>query len=60
LTFDFEVIAGEVTEKPADGAYIYGLFLEAARWNSEEEILDESLPKILFSTLPMVKLIPCL
>jgi len=35
LTFDFEVLVGEVTEKPADGAYIYGLFLEAARWNIE-------------------------
>lgn len=60
LTFDFEVVPGEVTTRPEEGAYVYGLFLEAARWNMEESILDESLPKVLFSSLPMVKLIPCL
>ncbi len=60
LTFDFEVIPVDATEKPEEGAYIYGLYLEAARWNYEEGVLDESLPKILFSSLPMIKIIPCL
>jgi len=60
LTFDFEIIQEEISGKPEEGAYVYGLFLEAARWNHDEMKLDESLPKVLFSPLPMVKLVPCL
>lgn len=35
-----------------------GLFLEGARWNRTERMLDESLPKILFDTLPVVTMTP--
>lgn len=45
LLFDFDVVEQEVTEAPEEGAYVYGMSLEAARWNSEEKCLDESHPK---------------
>jgi len=33
--FDFEVVNHEITEKPEEGSYIYGMFIEAARWNEK-------------------------
>lgn len=59
LEFDFEFVDGAVpTEKPADGAYIRGMFFECGRWNSETHLLDESKPKALFSECPVVWLKP--
>lgn len=58
--FDVE----EVTERPADGMYIHGLFLEGAQWEkgrgSEQGSLTEMTPKILHPALPVmnVKAIP--
>ncbi len=38
--------------------YIRGLFLEGARWSSEENSLEESQPKKLYTELPVVWLKP--
>ena len=47
-----------VTEAPSDGAYIYGLYLEGARWDMQTQQLEESRPKELFTDLPIVHLQP--
>jgi dynein heavy chain len=62
LKFDFKIIdeysLNEITEKPDDGCYIYGMFMEGARWNSTTHLLDDSNPKQLYTEMPIVWFIP--
>ncbi|XP_005185418.2 dynein axonemal heavy chain 12 [Musca domestica] len=59
LTFDHQVLDVEHrNEPPDDGVYINGLFLEGARWNWQEKVLDEQLPKVLIYPMPAIYLIP--
>ncbi|XP_026671189.1 dynein heavy chain 7, axonemal-like isoform X2 [Ceratina calcarata] len=56
LVFDFYVLPVDTEPKspPTDGIYIYGLFLDGARFNRTHMVLDESFPKVLYdSMLPM-------
>jgi len=48
----------EITSKPEDGVYVYGFFLEGARWNADKMSLDDSLPKKLFSQAPAMHFQP--
>lgn len=48
----------EVKEKPEDGCYIYGIYLEGARWDTKKHYITNPYPKELFSDLPMVHLQP--
>jgi len=47
-----------VSEKPLDGCYIYGLFLEGARWDFDRQLLSKSLPQQLYTTMPLIWLLP--
>jgi dynein heavy chain len=63
LCYDFEVMSEEIkpeqiTEGPEDGAYIYGLFLDGARWDDNIRCLAESQPKVLYCPVPMIWLKP--
>lgn len=63
LTFDYLVQQSEtISTSPEDGVYVYGLFLEGARWDRTAQCLNESLPRILYDTMPLVseKKIPSL
>ena len=40
---------GEQASPPADGAYISGMYVEGARWDSDTMMLAESLPKVRIS-----------
>uniref|UniRef100_A0A3B5AK42 Dynein axonemal heavy chain 3 n=1 Tax=Stegastes partitus TaxID=144197 RepID=A0A3B5AK42_9TELE len=60
IGFEFEVTKEEthMEDKPEDGAYVKGLFMEGARWDRQNMVIGESHPKILFDTLPIIKLKP--
>lgn len=47
-----------MSEAPADGVYIHGLWLEGAHWDSDNWWLDESRPGVMFCPLPVVHFIP--
>jgi len=50
----------QVTEAPAfgDGAYIYGLTMEGARWDVKAGVVKSSNPKELRCAMPVTKIVP--
>ncbi|EAS04067.1 axonemal dynein heavy chain (macronuclear) [Tetrahymena thermophila SB210] len=63
LTFDFVVIPEnstdfDLTKQPEDGCYIYGLFFDGAAWDHKQNYLNESQPKVLYSKVPYIWLVP--
>jgi len=46
--------ADSVRAPPKEGAYIHGLFLDAAAWSKSDNSLIESVPKKLFANLPIL------
>jgi len=58
LIWNFKVLQREL-ENPDAGCVVYGLFIDGARWDSAEGVIAESLPKVLFSEIPHIHMIPC-
>ncbi|KAF1322385.1 Dynein heavy chain, partial [Globisporangium splendens] len=55
LGFDYEPMPRtEYSQKPKDGVYARGLFLEGVKWCKTEHSLAESDPKVLFSNAPVI------
>eukprot|EP00397_Hematodinium_sp_SG-2012_P000571 GEMP01000572.1.p1 GENE.GEMP01000572.1~~GEMP01000572.1.p1 ORF type:complete len:1304 (+),score=347.90 GEMP01000572.1:1943-5854(+) len=49
----------EPTETPGDGVYTVGTYLEGCRWGWDSWQLEESVPKVLFSPVPLTHIVPC-
>ena len=60
VEFNFRMIKDkwEKLEKPKDGVYIRGLYLEGARYCDKEESVSASFPKQLYTDLPTIHLDP--
>ncbi|KAH0950776.1 hypothetical protein HN011_006322 [Eciton burchellii] len=59
LVYDFRPLKQTVFEEPPDdGVFIYGLFLDGARFDMDLMKLEESFPKILYDIAPYIWLIP--
>ena len=57
LAFEFTVLheegPSEIEEKPEDGVYIYGLFMDGARFNRDLGCIDEQAPSVLYDPFPV-------
>jgi dynein heavy chain len=62
VSYDMTVLSFEesekITQKPEDGAYVNGLFIEGCYFNNDLHALDESDPKILYTPMPHIWLQP--
>src|SRR5690554_3624493 len=43
-----------VTDNLQDGVYVYGLYLEGARWHKDVRSLADSIPKVLHTSAPII------
>ncbi|KOC62554.1 Dynein heavy chain 7, axonemal [Habropoda laboriosa] len=60
IDFDYEILpAYELNKSPIDGVYVYGMFLAGARWDMRSMLLAESYPKILWDSMPIIWMKPC-
>ena len=50
----------DVKEKPENGVYVHGFFLEGARFSSSEKSIRPSRPKILYTSFPVMHFDPVL
>nr|XP_013808177.1 PREDICTED: dynein heavy chain 5, axonemal isoform X2 [Apteryx mantelli mantelli] len=46
----------DITKPPLEGVYVYGLYLEGAGWDRRNMRLVESKPKVLFETMPVIRI----
>ncbi|XP_042305771.1 dynein axonemal heavy chain 1 isoform X2 [Sceloporus undulatus] len=61
ISFDFKVMnqpVHDLTQRPNEGCYIHGLFLEGARWDPILCQLTESRPKELYTEMAVLWLVP--
>lgn len=62
LSFSFKIVDDkkpeDMKDKPEVGVYVYGCYLEGARWNNKSHMLDSSLPKELYVDFPIIHLVP--
>ncbi|XP_036230121.2 dynein axonemal heavy chain 7 isoform X1 [Bactrocera oleae] len=63
LVFDYDVLRLEEDETkgikpPADGVFVYGVFLEGACWDRGGNWLAESRPRELFDRMPLIWMKP--
>lgn len=49
---------GEIYDHPRDGAYVYGLYLEGAKWEAGEDHLLEPDPMSLYCEMPIMQFRP--
>lgn len=62
LGFAFEILteetAADITEAPEDGVYVYGLYIEGARWDRENACVADSLPGKMNEQMPVIAFKP--
>ena len=62
LSYDYELYnlteQDNLKDRPVDGAYIKGLFLEGAGWDFDKKVLVDSNVKQLYVQMPVIWMVP--
>lgn len=62
LAFGFTIMdeeePEEIEEKPQDGVYIYGAYMDGARYNRDLKCIDEQVPAVLYDRMPIIHFKP--
>lgn len=59
LVFDYDIQKVDtISSAPDDGVFVYGLFLEGARWDRTMYCLQESTSRVLYDKMPLICLKP--
>jgi len=61
LNFKYDVLetpAEDITEAPDDGVFVYGLWMEGARWDAEAKKMAISRPGEMYTPIPTVHFQP--
>lgn len=59
MDFDYEIVNDhENAVAPDDGIHVMGMYMEGCRWDKDNGVVGESLPKILFGDCPMIWIKP--
>jgi len=57
LNFAFKVLEVDndgISEVPTDGVFIYGLYMDGARWDRSEYSIEDQLPGEMYSYMPVI------
>jgi len=64
LSFEFRVRddlkSDQIKEGPEAGIYAFGMFMEGAKWNEQTHFVDDSVPKELYTDVPIIHFLPVL
>lgn len=64
LTIDTKVTKftdpSKIQSKPKNGRYIYGLYIEGARFDEDQKVIKKQKPKILINEMPIMHIEPVL
>lgn len=62
LKFSFEILvqetSEEIEEEPEDGVYIYGLFMDGARWDRDTMTIADQFPSEMYDKMPVIHFKP--
>ena len=62
LSFTFRYMEEEgcedITDKPEDGVFVYGLFMDGARYDREKGEIADQFPTIMYDKMPCIHFTP--
>ncbi|XP_053711973.1 dynein axonemal heavy chain 6-like isoform X3 [Synchiropus splendidus] len=57
-TYECEMYEDKKLPKPENGVLVHGMFMEASRWDDDNMVIEDALPRVMSSVLPVVHFEP--